>query len=73
MLGNDTTEGIVWTPLMPDRRTGSRRDKARNVQPNGQQLKISSHANERRRGKDRRKSVTVTITGRAIDVEPNHS
>ena len=73
MSESDSNEEVVWTPLMPDRRKGSRRDNARNVQPNGQQLKVSSQYSERRSNNDRRKTVTVTITGRAIEVEhDNH-
>ncbi|MFT5451154.1 MAG: hypothetical protein ACI9N9_000637 [Enterobacterales bacterium] len=68
MSESDSIEEVVWTPQMPDRRKGSRRDNARNVQPNGKQLKVALPSSERRRGKDRRKTVTVTITGRAIDV-----
>ena len=69
MSESDSIEEVVWTPQMPDRRKGSRRDNARNVQPNGQQLKVSSQHSERRRGNDRRKAVTLTITGRAIEVD----
>lgn len=69
MSESDLIEEVVWTPQMPDRRKGSRRDNARNVQPNGQQLKVSSQYSERRSCNDRRKSVTLTITGRAIEVD----
>ena len=68
MSDSDSIEEVIWTPQMPDRRKGNRRDSTRNVQPNGQQLKVS----ERRSSNDRRKSVTVTITGRAIDVEQDN-
>jgi hypothetical protein len=69
MSESDSIEEVVWTPQMPDRRKGNRRDSTRNVHPNGQQLKVSSQYSERRKSNDRRKSVTVTITGRAIDVD----
>ncbi|MFT5521884.1 MAG: hypothetical protein ACI9IA_002490 [Enterobacterales bacterium] len=73
MSESDLIDEIVWTPQMPDRRKGSRRNNARNVKPNGQQLKVSFQYSERRRDNDRRKTVTLTITGRAIDVEhDNH-
>ena len=72
MSESDSIDEVVWTPQMPDRRKGSRRDNARNVQPNGQQLKVSSQYSERRYGSDRRKTLTVTITGRAMDVEHNN-
>ena len=71
MSESESDKDIVWNPQMPDRRKNDRRDTARNVQPNGQQMNIANEQNnnERRRGRDRRKKVTVTITGRAMDVE----
>ncbi|PCJ48254.1 MAG: hypothetical protein COA74_09030 [Gammaproteobacteria bacterium] len=71
MSESESSVEVIWTPQMPDRRKGSRRENARNVHPNGQQLKISNeqYDEDRRRGRDRRKKVTVTITGRAIDIE----
>ena len=68
MSKSDSIEGVVWTPQMPDRRKGSRRGHVRHVKPNGQLLKVSSEFLERRCSNDRRNSITVTITGRAIEV-----
>ncbi len=66
---NDTKE-IIWTPQMPDRRKNDRRGDARELFTNGKALNVDSRSNdERRRGDDRRKKVSVTITGRAMDVE----
>ena len=68
MTNTTPTEEVVWTPQMPDRRKNDRRGNTRDLQTNGKVLTISD-SNDRRRGNDRRKKVTVTITGRAIDVE----
>lgn len=67
-LNNDE---VVWTPQMPDRRKADRRGSARDLQTNGKSMRISSQDdnNDRRDSSDRRKKVTVTITGRAMDVE----
>ncbi len=64
-------ENIVWTPQMPDRRKQDRRNNVRDFHPNGKSLNISDMKNmtDRRASSDRRKKVSVTITGRAIDVE----
>lgn len=64
-------ENIVWTPQMPDRRKHDRRNNVRDFNPNGKSLNISDMKNmtDRRAFSDRRKKVSVTITGRAIDVE----
>jgi len=63
-------EEIIWTPDMPDRRKNDRRGNARELFTNGKAQNVNSTAtSERRRGADRRKTVSVTITGRAIDVE----
>jgi len=59
------SENIVWTPQMPDRRKHDRRNNIRDFNPNGKSLNIS----DRRAPSDRRKRISVTITGRAIDVE----
>ena len=69
MTIKETNTEIVWTPQMPDRRKGDRRSASRTVHPNGQQMSIqAAKVSERRAGPDRRKQVTVTITGRAMDV-----
>jgi len=64
-------EQVIWTPQMPDRRKKDRRDNTRDFYPNGKSMNISDLKNtqERRNRPDRRKKVSVTITGRAIDVE----
>jgi len=63
-------EEVVWTPLMQDRRKNDRRNNVRDFQANGRSLNITEYATgmERRRGNDRRQEITLTITGRAIDV-----
>jgi len=64
-------EEIVWTPQMPDRRKNDRRGNAREFHPNGKAMSIENQntISDRRHCNDRRKTVSVTITGRAMDVE----
>lgn len=71
MSETPNNEQIVWTPQMPDRRKNDRRGNARDFHTNGKTLNISNLNNldERRKGTDRRKTVSVTITGRAMDVD----
>jgi len=72
----NNNEQIVWTPQMPDRRKNDRRDNTRDLYTSGKMLNVSDMKNnndrrsvmERRKG-DRRKKVSVTVTGRAIEVE----
>ncbi len=72
----EKNEQIVWTPQMPDRRKNDRRARNRDFYTTGKMLNVSDLKNnnnrgstdDRRRG-DRRKKVSVTITGRAIEVE----
>lgn len=65
-----SNEQVIWTPLMKDRRKNNRRDNERNLHTNGKTVNISDMKtfNDMRVLSDRRKRVTVTITGRAIDV-----
>ncbi len=69
----DKNEQIVWTPQMPDRRRSDRRGNVREFYANGKSLNISDmkNASDRRTGYDRRKIITVTITGRAMEIEQN--
>ena len=64
-------EKVVWTPRMPDRRKTDRRDGQQDFQTNGKSLNISNmrKLSDRRSRPDRRNNVSVTITGRAIDIE----
>ena len=66
-------EEIVWTSEMPDRRKGDRRQGIQDFQANGRALNVSEYSStiDRRRSRGRRKTdqVTLTITGRAIDVD----
>ena len=66
-----TNEHVVWTPLMPDRRKNNRRDNESSLHTNGKVVNISDMKTftDKRVLTDRRKRVTVTITGRAIDVK----
>ncbi len=72
----NNNEQIVWTPQMPDRRKKDRRDNTRDLHTSGKMLNVSDMKNnndrrsimDRRKG-DRRKKVSVTVTGRAIEVE----
>lgn len=59
-------EEVIWTPQMPDRRKSDRRAGPREFNPNAKTLNISQA--DRRAKSDRRKTVSVTITGRAMDV-----
>ena len=63
---------VVWTSEMPDRRKGDRRS-VQDFQANGRALNVTEYGKsiERRRNRGRRKSdqVTLTITGRAIDID----
>lgn len=63
-------EEVVWTPQMPDRRKNRRR-ASKDLYPNGKTMNVASanQGKERRHRIDRRKN-SVTITGRAMDV--NH-
>ena len=64
-------EEVTWTPRMRDRRQYDRRNDTRDFQTNGKSLNVSNlrKSGDRRVSTDRRQNVTVTITGRAIDVE----
>lgn len=66
-------EEIVWTSEMPDRRKGDRRKSVQDFQANGRALNVSEYGKtiERRTNRGRRKTdqVTLTITGRAMEVE----
>ena len=72
----NNNEQIVLTPQMPDRRKKNRRDNTRDLNTSGKMLNVSDIKNnndrrsvmDRRKG-DRRKKVSVTVTGRAIEVE----
>ncbi|MCP3674256.1 MAG: hypothetical protein GY829_07275 [Gammaproteobacteria bacterium] len=68
-------KNILWNSQMPDRRKNDRRNNVKYFQPNGKSLNISDMKNltDRRTSSDRRKKVSVTITGRVIDVESLHS
>jgi len=71
-------EQIVWTPQMPDRRKNDRRVNTRDFYTSGKMLNVSDlksnndrrATGDRRKG-DRRTKVSVTITGRAMEVEQN--
>ena len=67
------SEEVVWTPRMVDRRQDNRRGNA-DLQTNGKTLNISNMRKgaDRRNSLDRRENNSVTITGRAIDVEDAH-
>jgi len=67
----ENDEQVVWTPQMPDRRKNDRRGNAREFYTTGKSINISDMKSdsERRSGADRRKKITVTITGRAMEVE----
>ena len=75
MPDNSNNDEVVWTPQMPDRRKADRRGNARDMQTNGKSMSISSQSDsdDRRASNDRRQKVTVTITGRAMDVEVSRS
>lgn len=66
-------DDIIWTSEMPDRRKEDRRKSVHDFQANGRALNVTEYGNtfERRRSPGRRKTdnVTLTITGRAIDVD----
>ena len=58
----DPKEEIVWTPAMPDRRSGVDRREV-----NGRAVTVPDvQSNSDRRADDRRR-VRLTITGRAMD------
>jgi hypothetical protein len=66
-------EEVVWNPQMPDRRTADRRDPLPE-DANGKTLRIRdpNTSFDRRASRGRRQSdkqVTVTLTGRAVDVK----
>ncbi|MCP4411387.1 MAG: hypothetical protein GY808_02275 [Gammaproteobacteria bacterium] len=72
----EKNEQIVWTPQMLDRRKNDRRARNRDFYTTGKMLNVSDLKNnnnrlstDNRRKGDRRKKVSVTITGRAIEVE----
>ncbi|MCP4413643.1 MAG: hypothetical protein GY808_13875 [Gammaproteobacteria bacterium] len=72
----EKNEQIVWTPQMPDRRKNDRRVTNRDFHTTGKMLNISDLKNnyiqcstDDRRKTDRRKKMSITITGRAIEVE----
>jgi hypothetical protein len=66
-------DDIVWTTEMPDRRKGERRNGVQDFQANGRALNVSEYPRtiDRRRNRGRRKTdqVTLTITGRAMEVD----
>lgn len=64
------SEQVIWTPQMPDRRKSDRRGGARDIKTNGKIINIANltSEDERRRVRDRRVKLTITITGRAMDV-----
>ncbi len=70
MAKTNNNEKVIWTPQMPDRRKNDRRGVG-DIQTTGKSLNISDMKNgsDRRTGTDRRKKISVTITGRAIEVE----
>ena len=65
-------ENIIWTSEMPDRRKSERRS-IHDFQANSRALNVTEYGKtiERRHNNGRRKTdqVTLTITGRAIDIE----
>ena len=63
-MNSQKDQDVVWTPLMPDRRKSDRRQDVSEYHSRSRVLNIS----DRRTGNDRRKSVTVTVTGRAMEV-----
>ncbi len=72
----EKNEQIVWTPQMLDRRKNDRRGHTRDFYTTGKMLNVSDlnnnnkwRSNDDRRKGDRRNKVTVTITGRAMEVE----
>lgn len=58
-------KGVIWTPLMPDRRKQDRRSDVDEYHANSRVMNIS----DRRTGTDRRKTETITVTGRAMEVQ----
>lgn len=66
----DVDDDVVWTPKMADRRLSERRSGFDRRSINGRTVTVSdrSHPNDRR-GKEERRKVRLTITGRAIDVK----
>ena len=64
---------VVWTSEMPDRRKGDRRSGVQDFQANGRALNVTEYGKtiDRRQNRGRRKTdqVTLTITGRAIDID----
>ncbi len=67
----NNNEQVVWTPQMEDRRKNDRRNNTGELFTTGKTLNISDLKNnsERRTGEDRRKTITLTITGRAMEVD----
>ncbi|NNJ72335.1 MAG: hypothetical protein HKP09_04045 [Enterobacterales bacterium] len=64
-MSSQKKQGVIWTPLMPDRRANDRRQDMGEYQTNSRVMTIS----DRRQGADRRKAVTITVTGRAMEVD----
>ena len=64
-MNSQEKQDVVWTPLMPDRRKQDRRRDVGEYQASSRVMNIS----DRRTGNDRRKTVTVTVTGRAMEVQ----
>ena len=66
-------DDVIWTSEMPDRRKGDRRQNVQDFQANGRALNVTEYGKtiDRRRNRGRRKTdnVTLTITGRAIEID----
>ena len=73
MSESTNQDKVVWTSKMPDRRKGDRRLQIQDIQANGRVLNVTEFGStiERRKNRGRRASdqVTLTITGRAIDMD----
>ncbi|MEM9103020.1 MAG: hypothetical protein AAGB12_11925 [Pseudomonadota bacterium] len=74
MLSNKPQENdeerIIWTPNMPDRRKIDRRSGWDRRECQGKPINIPDvdiRNGKDRRKSDRRQSITLTITGRAMD------
>ena len=64
----DNDEQVVWTPNMPERRKNDRRCGYDRRQCQGRPMNVPSiRKGEERRQDDRRKTVSLIITGRALN------
>lgn len=75
-MSRNGSEEIIWTSEMPDRRISDRRSiqDRRNISGHDRRMNVPNlrTGKDRRKG-DRRKTVKLTITGRAVDVSEDKS